>query len=55
VTSIPGNNMIDASRPTVAQLAARYGVGKGTIGKVLRALADDGLVRIVPRRGTFRV
>ena len=40
--------------PTVARLAQHYGVGKGTINKVLRTLADEGLVRIVPSWGTFR-
>ncbi len=41
--------------PTVAQLAQEYRVGKGTINKVLRTLADEGLVRIVRSWGTFRV
>lgn len=40
--------------PTVARLAQDYGVGKGTINKVLRTLADEGLVRIVRSWGTFR-
>jgi DNA-binding GntR family transcriptional regulator len=40
--------------PTVARLAQDYGVGKGTINKVLRKLADEGLVRIVRSWGTFR-
>jgi GntR family transcriptional regulator len=40
--------------PTVARLAQEYGVGKGTINKVLRKLADEGLVRIVRSWGTFR-
>jgi len=40
--------------PTVAQLARDYEVGKGTVNKVLRALAEDGLVRIVRSWGTFR-
>ncbi len=41
--------------PTVTRLAPEYSVGKGTINKVLRKLADDGLVRVVPSWGTFRV
>ena len=41
--------------PTVARLAQEYEVGKGTINKVLRTLADEGLVRIVRSWGTFRV
>jgi DNA-binding GntR family transcriptional regulator len=41
--------------PTVARLAQEYQVGKGTINKVLRTLADEGLVRIVRSWGTFRV
>jgi GntR family transcriptional regulator len=40
--------------PTVARLAQDYRVGKGTINKVLRTLADEGLVRIVRSWGTFR-
>ncbi|HCU91295.1 MAG TPA: GntR family transcriptional regulator [Actinobacteria bacterium] len=41
--------------PTVTRLAQEYQVGKGTINKVLRTLADEGLVRIVRSWGTFRV
>ena len=40
--------------PTVATLAKHYGVARGTVASALRRLADDGLVRIVPRWGTFR-
>ncbi len=40
--------------PTVARLAEHYGVARGSVARALRALADDGLVRIVPRWGTFR-
>lgn len=39
---------------TVAALAEHYGVSKATITRVLRILADEGLVRVVPRWGTFR-
>ena len=40
--------------PTVAALAEHYSVSKATITRVLRILAGEGLVRVVPRWGTFR-
>jgi DNA-binding GntR family transcriptional regulator len=40
--------------PTVAALAGQYGVARGTVARALRALESDGLLRIVPRWGTFR-
>lgn len=40
--------------PTVAALAEEYGVSRGAVSRALRTLADEGLVRIVPRWGTFR-
>ena len=40
--------------PTVNQLATEYGVSGRSVAKALHRLADDGLVRIVPRWGTFR-
>jgi DNA-binding GntR family transcriptional regulator len=40
--------------PTVNQLATEYGVSGSSAAKALRRLRDDGLVRIVPRWGTFR-
>ena len=40
--------------PTVAQLAAHYNVARMTVTRVLRLLEAEGLVRIVPRWGTFR-
>ncbi|HUZ52739.1 MAG TPA: winged helix-turn-helix domain-containing protein [Streptosporangiaceae bacterium] len=40
--------------PTVAGLAEHYGVSRATVTRVLRMLADEGLVRVVPRWGTFR-
>ena len=40
--------------PTVAALADEYGVSRGTAARALRALEAEGLVRIVPRWGTFR-
>ena len=42
-----------AALPTVAALAGHYDVSKATITRVLRILADEGLVRVVPRWGTF--
>lgn len=43
----PGQRM-----PEVA-LAARLETSRGTVREALRALADSGLVEIVPRRGAF--
>lgn len=40
--------------PTIAALAAEYGVARGTAARALRTLEVEGLVRIVPRWGTFR-
>jgi Bacterial regulatory proteins, gntR family len=40
--------------PTVAALAEHYQVSPGVVHRVLRRLADEGLVRIVARWGTFR-
>jgi DNA-binding GntR family transcriptional regulator len=40
--------------PTVAVLAEHYEVSKATVTRTLRILADEGLVRVVPRWGTFR-
>ncbi len=40
--------------PTVAALAEHYGVSKATVTRTLRTLAGEGLVRVVPRWGTFR-
>jgi len=38
----------------VATLAERYGVARGSVARALRALEADGMIRIVPRWGTFR-
>lgn len=43
----------DQALPTVAALAAHYQVSPGVVHRVLRRLADEGLVRIVARWGTF--
>jgi GntR family transcriptional regulator len=40
--------------PTVAALAGHYHVARQTVTRVLHALEAEGLVRIVPRWGTFR-
>lgn len=44
----------DEALPTVAALADHYRVSKTTVTRTLRMLADEGLVRVVPRWGTFR-
>lgn len=41
--------------PTVADLAGEYDTSAATVAKVLRKLADEGLVEVVPRWGTFKV
>ena len=40
--------------PSIASLAGHYGVRRATVAKALRRMADDGLVEVVPQRGTFR-
>jgi len=40
--------------PTVAELAEHYDVARGTVARALRTLANDGLIRVVPRWGTFK-
>jgi DNA-binding GntR family transcriptional regulator len=37
----------------VGDLAAQYGVSRSTVTRAMRVLAGEGLVRIVPRWGTF--
>jgi DNA-binding GntR family transcriptional regulator len=49
-----GEWQADQALPTVAALADHYQVSPGAVHRVLRRLADEGLVRIVPRWGTFR-
>ena len=44
----------DEALPTTVALAEHYGVSQATVTRVLRALAAEGLVRTVPRWGTFR-
>jgi DNA-binding GntR family transcriptional regulator len=45
---------IDEALPTTAALAEHYHVSQSTITRVLRNLAAEGLIRTVPRWGTFR-
>jgi DNA-binding GntR family transcriptional regulator len=45
---------VDEVLPTTAALAEHYGVSQATVTRVLRSLAAEGLVRTVPRWGTFR-
>jgi len=40
--------------PSVPDLAAELGVGHGTLRAVLAKLADEGLVTVLPRYGTFK-
>jgi DNA-binding GntR family transcriptional regulator len=46
---------VDEALPTTAALAEHYRVSQSTITRVLRNLAAEGLVRTVPRWGTFRI
>ena len=45
---------VDEALPTTVALAEHYQVSQSTITRVLRILAAEGLVRTVPRWGTFR-
>jgi DNA-binding GntR family transcriptional regulator len=49
-----GEWAVDEALPTTAGLAGHYQVSQATVTRVLRALAAEGLVRTVPRWGTFR-
>ena len=40
--------------PTVAALADHYDVARATVTRALRTLESEGLVRVIPRWGTFR-
>jgi DNA-binding GntR family transcriptional regulator len=40
--------------PTVSALAEHYSVGRGTVARTLRRLADEGLLVIRERWGSFR-
>lgn len=45
---------VNEALPTTIALAEHYHVSQSTITRVLRVLAAEGLVRTVPRWGTFR-
>ena len=45
---------VDEALPTTAALAEHYQVSQATITRVLRLLADEGLIVTVPRWGVFR-
>lgn len=49
-----GEWAVDDPMPPVGDLAAHYGVSRSTVTRAMRVLAGEGLVRIVPRWGTFR-
>jgi GntR family transcriptional regulator len=48
-----GEWAVDDPLPPVGDLAAHYGVSRSTVTRAMRVLAGEGLVRIVPRWGTF--
>jgi GntR family transcriptional regulator len=39
--------------PSVAQLQGEYGIARGTALHAIEVLKQEGLVRVVPGRGTF--
>lgn len=39
--------------PAQSALAAEFGVSVITIAKAMRVLAGEGLIRVVPRRGSY--
>ena len=41
--------------PSVTALCQAYGLSVKTVRKAVRLLADEGLVRVVPGLGTFRL
>jgi DNA-binding GntR family transcriptional regulator len=45
----PGDHL-----PTVAEFASRYDTSTATVSKVLKILADEGLIEVIPRWGTFK-
>ena len=44
----------DDALPSVADLASYYQVSRTSVSRALKTLESDGLVRIVPRWGTFK-
>lgn len=45
---------VDEALPSTAALAEHYDVSQSTVTRALRTLVGEGLVRTVPRWGTFR-
>ena len=45
---------VDEALPSTAALAEHYEVSQSTVTRALRTLVGEGLVRTVPRWGTFR-
>ena len=45
---------LDEALPSTYALAQEYGVSQTTITRALRELSAEGLVRTIPRWGTFR-
>jgi len=40
--------------PSNSKLAKEYGTSRTTIARVMRKLAEDDLVEIIPRQGSFK-
>jgi DNA-binding FadR family transcriptional regulator len=40
--------------PSNSKLAEEYETSRSTIARVMRTLAEEGLVEIIPRRGTYK-
>jgi Bacterial regulatory proteins, gntR family len=40
--------------PSNSKLAEEYETSRSTIARVMRTLAEEGLVEIIPRRGAFK-
>jgi len=49
-----GEWQVDEALPSTVALAEHYQVSQATVTRTLRVLAEGGLVRTVPRWGTFR-
>jgi DNA-binding GntR family transcriptional regulator len=41
--------------PTEPEMAGQFGVSRWTLREAIRRLSDEGLIKTVPRRGTFVV
>jgi GntR family transcriptional regulator len=44
----------DDALPAVADLAEHYQVSRTSVSRALKTLESEGLVRIIPRWGTFK-